>query len=476
VALAPDDHPGAVRFRRGFFLGDGTGCGKGRQIAAVIADNMAQGRLRAVWLSRNDALLEDARRDWRAIGGAASEIVAQGAWRHSGAIRLDRGVLFTTYATLRQPARGDRPSRLDHIVNWLGADFDGCIVFDEAHAMANAGAGGKTNRGPKKASQQGLAGLALQNRLPDARVMYVSATGATTPENLAYAARLGLWGGPEAPFHSRAQFMDAVEKGGVAVMELIARELKAMGLYAARSLSFEGVEYYPLRHPLTPENIEIWDAWADAFQLIHANLDAALEAVGIKDADGAAKSGQAVAQVRSAFEGAKLRFFAHLLAGMKSPTLIASVRRDLAEGRSAVVQIVSTNEAVMERRLAEIPPEEWNNLSVDLTPKEYVLDYLKGAFPVILQQALENEDGSVTMVPVMADGVPVVSQAALALRDDLIARMACLPGRAQRPGRALDGLGPDRWRRSRAARSGWWRGRALASWSAAAPSADHGGD
>ena len=28
-----------VRFRRGWMLGDGTGCGKGRQVAAVILDN-----------------------------------------------------------------------------------------------------------------------------------------------------------------------------------------------------------------------------------------------------------------------------------------------------------------------------------------------------------------------------------------------------------------------------------------------------
>ena len=109
--------------------------------------------------------------------------------------------------------------------------------------MANAAGGGKGARGTKKASQQGMAGLALQNRLPNARILYVSATGATTPENLAYAARLGLWGGPEAPFPTRDAFMDAVETGGVAVMELIARELKAMGLYIARSLSFDGVEY-----------------------------------------------------------------------------------------------------------------------------------------------------------------------------------------------------------------------------------------
>lgn len=46
-------------------------------------------------------------------------------------------------------------------------------------------------------------------------------------------------------------------------MELVARELKAMGLNAARSLSFEGVEYEPLDHPLGAGDHEIWDAWAD---------------------------------------------------------------------------------------------------------------------------------------------------------------------------------------------------------------------
>jgi hypothetical protein len=35
------------------------------------------------------------------------------------------------------PAWGDRRSRLDQIVDWLGADFGGVIVFDEAHAMAS---------------------------------------------------------------------------------------------------------------------------------------------------------------------------------------------------------------------------------------------------------------------------------------------------------------------------------------------------
>ena len=424
--FAKDDVAGAFRLRKGFFLGDGTGCGKGRQIAAVIADNMCQGRERAVWLSKNDPLLEDARRDWTSIGGAPGDITPQSAWKQADAIRMDRGILFTTYATLRQPARGERASRLDQIVAWLGADFDGVIVFDEAHAMANAAGGGKGARGAKKASQQGLAGLAFQNRLPNARIMYVSATGATTPANLAYVARLGLWGGPDAPFPTRDAFMDAVDTGGVAMMELIARELKAMGLYIARSLSFDGVEYDALNHSLTDDDIVIWDAWADAYHLIHQNLRNALEAVGVTEG-GKALSGLAVSAAISAFEGSKQRFFGHLLAGLKAPTLIASIREDLAQARSAVVQVVSTNEAVMERRLAQIPPEEWNNLQVDLTPKDQVLDYLMGAFPVNAMEAIEDDEGNVTMRQLMVDGAPVLCQEALRLRDELVTELACLP-------------------------------------------------
>jgi hypothetical protein len=44
---------------RGFYIGDGTGVGKGRQIAGVILDNWVQGRRRAVWVSISVELLYD---------------------------------------------------------------------------------------------------------------------------------------------------------------------------------------------------------------------------------------------------------------------------------------------------------------------------------------------------------------------------------------------------------------------------------
>lgn len=106
--------------------------------------------------------------------------------------------------------------------------------------------------------------------------------------------------------------------------------------------------------------------------VIHNNLDAAMEAANITGSDGTLNR-QAKSAARSAFESTKQRFFGHLLTSMKTPTLIRSVTTDLAAGHAAVIQIVSTGEALMERRLADIPTEEWNDLTVDVTPREYVL-------------------------------------------------------------------------------------------------------
>ena len=57
VAAARDDAENAVRFRRGWFLGDGTGAGKGRQVAGILLDNWLKGRRRAVWISKSDKLI-----------------------------------------------------------------------------------------------------------------------------------------------------------------------------------------------------------------------------------------------------------------------------------------------------------------------------------------------------------------------------------------------------------------------------------
>jgi hypothetical protein len=432
VSAAPDDAEKAVRFRRGYYLGDGTGAGKGRQVAGVVLDNWLKGRRKALWISKSDKLCEDAQRDWAALGQEKLQIVPQSRFKQGTPIKLSEGILFTTYSTLRSDERQGRDgalkaSRLTQIIDWLGADFDGVIVFDEAHALANA-VGDKGERGEKSASQQGRAGVRLQNALPDARVLYVSATGATTVANLAYATRLGLWGSMDMPFSTRQDFVAAMEAGGIAAMEVLARDLKAQGLYASRALSYAGVEVQMLEHQLSPEQIRIYDAYAGAFEIIHNNLTAALEVANITGEGGRAYNRNAKSAVRSAFESNKQRFFNHLITAMKVPSLIVSIDRDLEAGHAAVIQIVSTSEALMDRRLAEIPVPEWCDLSCDITPREYVLDYLAHSFPTQLYEVYSDENGDLQSRPVVDEnGNPVQSREAVERRNRLIEHLAALP-------------------------------------------------
>ncbi|RWI37036.1 MAG: methylase [Mesorhizobium sp.] len=426
VQAVNEETAGAVRFRRGWFLGDGTGAGKGRQVAGILLDNWLKGRRRHLWISKSDKLIWDSQRDWSALGQEKLLVTPLSRFRQGTPIRLTEGILFTTFATLRSDEREGKRSRVQQIVDWLGEDFDGVIIFDEGHAMANA-AGGKTERGDKAGSQQGRAGLRLQRALPHARVVYVSATGATDVENLAYAERLGLWGGADFPFPTRSDFVAAIEDGGVAAMEVLARDLKALGLYASRSLSYDGVEYEIVEHELTEEQIRIYDSYAEAYAVIHTNLEAAMDASGITGQSGTLNR-NAKSAARSAFESSKQRFFNHLLTSMKTPTLMRSIERDLAEGHAVVIQIVSTGEALTERRLAQIPTEEWADIQVDVTPREFVADYLMRSFPTQLFEAFSDESGNISSRPVFdEDGNPVICREAVGRRDALVEKLGSLP-------------------------------------------------
>ncbi len=412
-------------YRQGFFLGDGTGAGKGRQIASVIMDRWLAGERRHIWITKNEALLEDARRDWEALGGMRLDIQPLSRWKLGSPVHFPEGILFVTYPTLRSGRAED--TRLDQILAWAGDAFDGVIAFDEAHAMANA-IRSRDARGATKGSEQGTAGLRLQNRLPRARILYASATGASDIANFGYATRLGLWG-LETAFPTHEAFMTEIRAGGVAAMELVARDLKAQGLYLARALSFAGVEYEILEHRLTGAQIAIYDAYAEAWAIIHRNLSEALEATQIVDEDsGDTLNRNAKAAALSIFEGTKQRFFAQLLLSMKLPSLIPAMEEALGDGHSVVVQLVSTAEAMLGRRLADLAPEEREAPEIDLSPREYVIDYLAKSFPVRLMQVFTDEDGNLRSEAMSDDtGNPVLCPRAVAARDTLIEQLCALP-------------------------------------------------
>src|SRR3546814_12283141 len=93
-----------------------------------------QGRRKAVWISKSDKLLEDAQRDWSALGMERLLVTPLSRFPHGKDISLSEGVLFTTYATLRSDDRGERLSRVQQTAEWMGSDFDGVIIFENGRA------------------------------------------------------------------------------------------------------------------------------------------------------------------------------------------------------------------------------------------------------------------------------------------------------------------------------------------------------
>ena len=144
---------------------------------------------------------------------------------------------------------------MEDIISWLtnGSNeemFDGCIIFDEAHKSKNLYSDPPTTTGRLV--------LALQERLPNARVMYYSATGVSSLKQLGYAMRLGLWG-PGTAFPRFDPFRESLEKRGFGAMELLALERKQAGCFVAQTLSWDGAEFTSVKVALSSQQVSTYD-------------------------------------------------------------------------------------------------------------------------------------------------------------------------------------------------------------------------
>jgi predicted RNA methylase len=400
-------------FRKGYFIGDGTGVGKGRQLAGIILDNFRQGRKKAVWISNDPKLYYDAIRDWTALGQNKNDIINLSNIEAYKPIDIESGIIYTSYATLRSSSKiNPDVTRVKQIVDWLGKDFDCVIVFDESHNMSNAIEYGKGLK-KSKVSKQALAGMDLQNALPNARIVYASATGATNVHNFAYLTRLGLWGEGTA-FTDVIDFISKVASGGLAAMEVVARDMKSMGVYVARNLSYKGVGYETLEHELTPIQTEIYNTMSRAWQKVLQNMHVAL------DITGANKNGRAVGRAKAQFYGAMQRFYNLIITSMSVPSVIEDIKKELANGNAAVIQLVNTNQAATDRQIANANEEELDLDSIDLTPSDTLIEYLKKSFPVYEYEEYVDENGNKRSRIVKYNGKPVISKEAVRMRDALI--------------------------------------------------------
>lgn len=401
--------------RKGFFIGDGTGVGKGRQISGIILDNILQGRKKAVWISKNASLFPDAQRDWvDTTGRSKDEVHDFSKIKLQDSISFGDGILFSTYDTLRVE-KGEH-SRLKQIADWLGKDFDGVIAFDEAHNMGNL-LGKQGSRGKTKGSEKARAAVELQKMLPNARVVYVSATAATEVEGLAFASRLGLWG-TGTPFYDVKEFVNQIGSAGLSAMELVVRDMKALGVYDARSISYNGVAYDTVLHNLDETQRYIYDEMSRAWQNVMRNVEQYLKSTG------AYNNSQARSTAIGQFYSSMQRFYNQVLTSMSMPSVIADMKKELAAGRSCVLQIVNTNQAEADRQIASIKAENGSLDDMDLTPRSALIGYLESCFPVYKFEEYLDDNGNIRSRQVLdSQGQPVIDKAAVRKRDALIAEI-----------------------------------------------------
>ncbi|KFB44782.1 AGAP011199-PA-like protein [Anopheles sinensis] len=325
--------------RAGFLIGDGAGVGKGRTIAGIIFENYLKGRKKSIWISVSNDLRYDAERDLRDIGASRIDVMPLNKLKYakinsSVNNNVKKGVIFGTYSALigeSQSTAGKYKTRLKQLLQWCGEDYDGVIVFDECHKAKNL-----CPVGSSKPTKTGLTALELQNKLPKARVVYASATGASEPRNMAYMVRLGIWG-QGTPFPTFNDFIQAVEKRGVGAMEIVAMDMKLRGMYIARQLSFHGVTFKIEEVPLTKEFKQVYDEsvelWVEAMQKF-------TEAAELIDAESRMKK-----TMWGQFWSAHQRFFKYLCIASKVNHAVKVAREAIKYGKCVVIGLQSTGEA-----------------------------------------------------------------------------------------------------------------------------------
>ncbi len=415
--------------RKGHWNGDGTGIGKGREIYAFIYNELQQGRTKHVHISASHQLCADAERDRDAVG-LPLPIMHQARFKTGKTIDAQAGVLFTTYTMLSTDYAGKR-QRFEQLVEWLGPDFDGVIAFDEAHLMKNAAAtphGGKAT--VDQGTHRGNMGIELQRRFPEARVRYFSATGATEARHMAPYERLGLWGAG-APFADFSTFLVAIERGGVAAMEMLCRDLKSVGTYLSRTISYgptrnsdgsivpnSAVEYEPLLHRLTEDERRQYDQIADLWSELLVAFESAEKNACQR------RNGNRYAQ----FYSAQQRFFLQLMMAYTLPDVLPAIEADLREGRSVVLSLFNTGEAQADRKVADARAQGIELSDLDATPREMIVQLIEKQFPIHqYQEQTDPVTGNVVRVRVEdAAGNPEINRENQRRQQELIDKVADL--------------------------------------------------
>lgn len=229
---------------QGMIIGDQTGIGKGRIAASMIRYAVMQG-LKPIFITEKANLFSDIYRDLKAIGcGHFKPFIVNGKESKTDIKDEDGNIIYQapnlneqtrvfseqkipsqydfvlgTYSQFNSPdKKPEKPTFLRAIAE------DNIMIMDEAHNSS-----GSSNTGNF-----------LQSVVASAKgVVFLSATFAKRPDNMPiYAMKTAI-----ADCNmTKEDLVEAINKGGVALQEVLSAQLVSEGQMIRRERSFEGVE------------------------------------------------------------------------------------------------------------------------------------------------------------------------------------------------------------------------------------------
>ncbi|KAL6561175.1 udp-glycosyltransferase [Orobanche minor] len=196
----------------------------------------------------------------------------------------------------------------------------------------------------------GEAVLEIQARLPQARVIYCSATSASEPRNMGYMVRLGLWG-VGTSFLNFRDFLGSMEKGGVGALELVAMDMKARyywllwGMYVCHTLSYKVAEFEVVEVPLEAKMTELYRKAAELrVELMSASAFLSNEKPN-------------TSQLWRLYWANHQRFFRHICMSAKVPAIVRLAKQGLMDDKCVVIGLQSAREARTEEVVSKYGTE-----------------------------------------------------------------------------------------------------------------------
>lgn len=364
IALAVDN----VNNGGAFIIGDQTGIGKGRFVAAMLWHGIKKGRI-PVFITAKPNLYADMYRDLVDIGKPDVRILATNNGLNlklssDGTVKIknkgkmdstlravqkqieengkmsDYDVIFTTYGQLTITSGKLAARHL--IIDSLGPRAQ--VVFDESH---EAGGGGK--QAIKYKDGNPVLNRALFSRQIAERaggVVFSSATYAKRPDVMDLYARTNMRYAVNDP----KQLGDAIGAGGVPLQQAVAAMLNKDGQMIRRERSFDGVEY---NVEMVESDKELADESASIMRDIYEfskNVEPVIEKISeeLAGVGGSASGNQSVGDSgvsSTQFSSVMHNLIGQMLLSLKTKKAAEAAIADHENGMKPVIGLANTNGA-----------------------------------------------------------------------------------------------------------------------------------